>query len=198
MGRAKQYGIPANIKSSEIIDEILHMEYDNGSLASMADDSDVRNFVPYQTCIETMEAVRSLMKRINEKSSIEGGAKCIFDCVMKVEAEMSSAAKSAALPPSPCATALKAVQQVVGVESVKTDTNKPVGVKSEPAVVKAVQKVNKPVGKPVEPSVNVESSSEAGFTSIFVVAPKPVTADQLQGIFGVEAKIGRRRKNRKL
>ena len=32
---------------------------------------------------------------------------------------------------------------------------------------------------------------------MFVVAPKPVTADQLQGIFGVEAKIGRRRKNRK-
>ena len=62
---AKQYCIPANLKSNEIIDEILRMEYDNGSLAALADDSDV----PYQTCIETMEAVRSLMRRINEKSS---------------------------------------------------------------------------------------------------------------------------------
>ena len=188
------------------------------------DDSDV----PYQTCIETMEAVRSLMKRISEKSSIESGARCIFDCVVKVEAEMSAfAVKPAAIdlkvPPtvSSCATAVKAVQQVVGVESVKTGTNKPVGVKFEPAVVKAVQQVNKPVGvKPVEPSVsqeqmdmfmNVESKpgseptmvsvsdpvKAAGFTSIFVVVPKTVTVDQLQVIFGVEAKIGRRRKNRK-
>ena len=79
---AKQYFIPANLKNNEIIDEILFMEYDNGSLH---DDSDV----PYQTCIETgMEAVQSLMKRINEKSSIESGAKCIFECVMKVEDEM--------------------------------------------------------------------------------------------------------------
>ena len=143
------YFIPANLKSNAIIDEILRMEYDDGSLH---DDSDV----PYQTRFETMEAVRSLMKRINEKSSKESGAKCIFDCVMKVEAEMSAAVE-------PAAMAVKAMQQVSGVESVKTGTNKPVGVKSEPAVVKAVQKVNKPVGiKPAEPSVNVESSSEAG------------------------------------
>ena len=39
---------------------------------------------------------------------------------------------------------MKAVQQVIGVESVKTGMNKPVGVKFEPAVVKAVQQVNKP------------------------------------------------------
>ena len=29
---AKQYCIPANLKNNEIIDEILHMEYDNSSL----------------------------------------------------------------------------------------------------------------------------------------------------------------------
>ena len=75
---AKQYCIPANLKSNEIIDEILRMEYDNGSL---------HQDVPYQTCIEIMEAVRSLMKIISEKSSIESGARCIFDCVVKVEAE---------------------------------------------------------------------------------------------------------------
>ena len=37
----------------------------------------------------------------------------------------------------------------------------------------------------------------AGFTSIFVGVPKTVTVDQLQVILGVEAKIGRRHKNRK-
>ena len=79
---AKQYCIPANLKSNEIIDEILHMECDNGSR--------LHPDVPYQMCIETMEAVRSLMKRISEKSSIESGARCIFDCVVKVEAEMSA------------------------------------------------------------------------------------------------------------
>ena len=92
---AKQYCIPANLKNNEIIDEILHMEYDDCSEDDTLD-------VPYQTCIETMEAVRSLMKRINEKSSIESGAKCIFDCVMKVEAEMRAfAVKPAAkVPPT--------------------------------------------------------------------------------------------------
>ena len=128
---AKQYCIPANLKNNEIIDEIFHMEYDDCSEDDALD-------VPYQTCIETMEAVRSLMKRINEKSSIESGAKCMFDCVMKVEAEMSAlnAVKPAAIdhkvPPtvSSCATAVKAVQQVIGVESVKPGTNKPVGITS--------------------------------------------------------------------
>ena len=60
-----------------------------------------------------MEAVRSLMKRISEKSSIESGAKCIFDCVMKVEAEMSAlnAVKPAAIdhkvPPTVSVLALR-------------------------------------------------------------------------------------------
>ena len=86
---AKQYCIPANLKSNEIIDEILRMEYDD----CPEDDA-----LPYQTCIETMETVRSLMKRICEKSSIESGARCIFDCVVKVEAEMSAfAVKPAAI-----------------------------------------------------------------------------------------------------
>ena len=147
------------------------------------------------------------MKRISEKSSIESGAKCIFDCVVKVEAEMSAfAVKPAAnlkvqtTVPScavkPAATAVKAVQQVIGVEPVKPNTNKPVGVKLEPAVVKAVQQVNKPVGvKPVVSAV-VESklgSEAAGFTSIFLRVPKTVTDDQLQVKIGVNAKIGRRR-----
>ena len=115
---AKQYCIPANIKSNKIIDEILRVECDNG-IPRCDDDADV----PYQTCIETMEAVRSLMKRISEKSSIESGAKCIFDCVVKVEAEMSAfAVKPAAIDlkvqstVSSCATAVKAVQQVIGVQ----------------------------------------------------------------------------------
>ena len=111
---------------------------------------------------------------------------------------------------SSCATAVKAVP-VIGIVA-KPGTNKPVGIKSEPAVVKAVQQVigvesikpgtNKPVGvKPVEPAV-VESKlgsepKTAGFTSIFVRVSKTVTVDQLQGIFGVEANIGRRNKNRK-
>ena len=86
---AKQYCIPANLKNNEIIDEILHMEYDDCS----EDDP-----LPYQTYIETMEAVRSLLKRISEKTSIESGARCIFDCVVKVEADMSAfAVKSAAI-----------------------------------------------------------------------------------------------------
>ena len=214
---AMQYCIPANLKSNEIIDEILHMEYDDYSEDDALD-------VPYQTCIETMEAVRSLMKRISEKSSIESGARCTFDCVVKVEAEMSAFAvkpaanlkvqptvSSCAVKPaaidlkvqptvSSCATAVKAVQQVIGVEPVKPDTNKPVGVKLEPAVVKAVQQVNKPFGvKPVVPAV-VESklgSEAAGFTSIFGGVSKTVTDDQLQVIIGVNAKIVRRRKNRK-
>ena len=108
---------------------------------------------------------------------------------------------------SSCATAVKAVP-VIGIVA-KPGTN---GVKSEPAVVKAVQQVigvesikpgtNKPVGvKPVEPAV-VESKlgsepKAAGFTSIFVRVPKTVTVDQLQVILGVETKIGRRHKNRK-
>ena len=203
---AKQYRIPANFKSNEIIDEILHMEYDIGGHGGLE--------------FETMEAVRSLMKRISEKSSIEIAAMCMFDCVTKVEAEMSAfAVKPAAMVPptvSSCATAVKAVQQVIGVEPVKPGTNKPVGVKLEPAVVKAVQQV-KPVGvklepadvkavqqvkpgvKPVVPAV-VESklgSEAAGFTSIFLGVSKTVTDDQLQVIIGVNAKIVRRRKNRK-
>ena len=124
---AKQYCIPANLKSNELIDQILYMEYDD-CLEDDARPYQTRDAPPYQT--ETMEAVRSLMKRISEKSSIESGAKCIFDCVVKVEAEMSACAfkraakvptcavKPAAIdlkvPPtvSSCATAVKAVQQV--------------------------------------------------------------------------------------
>ena len=123
---AKQYYIPANIKSNKIIDEILRVECGNGT-PRCDDDSDA----PYLlTCIETWEAVRSLMKRISEKSSIERAASCIFDCVVKVEAEMRACAvrratkvptcaiKPAAIdlkvPPtvSSGATAVKAVQQV--------------------------------------------------------------------------------------
>ena len=208
---AKQYFIPANLKSKEIIDDILYMEYDNGSPRLHPD-------VTYQTCIETMQAMRSLMKRISEKSSIESGARCIFDCVAKVEAEMNAFAvkpaaqginkvpsgKEAIPSMSSCATAVKAVPVIVA----KPDTNKPVGVKSEPAVVNAVQQVIgvesiKPATKPVDvklvvPAV-VESkldSEAAGFTSIFLGVSMTVTDDQLQAILGVNAKIGRRRRNR--
>ena len=68
---AKDYGIPANLKSNIIIDGILRWEDDDNAHA-------------YQIlmCAETMEVVRSLMKRINEKLSTESAAKCIFDCVM--------------------------------------------------------------------------------------------------------------------
>ena len=212
---AKQYCIPANIKSNEIIDEILRVEWDNGT-PRCDDDADV----PYQTCIETMEAVRSLMKRISEKSSMDCAASCIFNCVVKFEAEMNAldAVKPAAqavsinkvpfgkeaIPSvSSCATAVKAVP-VIGIVA-KPGTNKPVGVKSEPAVVKAVQQVgveSKPGTKsvdvkPVEPAV-VESKrdSEAGFTSIFFRVSKTVTDDQLQAVVGIHAKIGRRCRNR--
>ena len=47
---------------------------------------------------------------------------------------------------------MKAVQQVIGVESVKPGTNKPVSVKSEPAVVESK------LG-------NGEPTKAAGFTS---------------------------------
>ena len=102
---------------------------------------------------------------------------------------------------SSCATAVKAVP-VIGIVA-KPGTNKPVGVKSEPAVVKAVQQVIgvesiKPGTKPGEPAV-VESklgSEAAGFTSIFFRVSKTVTDDQLQVIIGINAKIGRRRRNR--
>ena len=105
---------------------------------------------------------------------------------------------------SSCATAVKAVP-VSGI--VTKPGTKPVGVKSEPAVVKAVQQVGvesikpgtKPVGgKPVEPAV-VESkldSEAAGFTSIFLGVSMTVTDDQIQAVLGVSAKIGRRRRNR--
>ena len=68
------YGIKANLKSSEIIDKILIIEYD----------FDETELLPYDstTYIETMEAVRLLMKKS------EFGAKCILDCVMQVEAEL--------------------------------------------------------------------------------------------------------------
>ena len=212
---AKEYCIPANIKSNKIIDEILRVEWDNGT-PRCDDDADV----PYQTRIETMEAVRSLMKRISEKSSMDCAADCIFNCVVKCEAEIAlDAVKPAAqavinkvpsgkeaIPSvSSCATAVKAVP-VIGIAA-KPVTNKHVGVKSEPAVVKAVQQVGvesikpgtKSVGvKPVE-SVVVESkrdSEAAGFTSIFFRVSKTVTDDQLQAVVGINAKIGRRRRNR--
>ena len=60
---AKDYGIPANLKSNAIIDTILHWEYDDSH-----DDSVLDRYRYHLTCIETLEAVRSLMKRINEKS----------------------------------------------------------------------------------------------------------------------------------
>ena len=209
---AKQYCIPANIKSNKIIDEILRVECDNG-VPRCDDDADV----PYQTRIETMEAVRSLMKRISEKSSMDCAADCIFNCVVKCEAEMDAVKPAAqavinkmptgkeAIPSvSSCATAVKAVP-VIGIVA-KPGTNKLVGVKSELAVV-AVQQVGvesikpgtKSVGvKPVEPVV-VESkrdSEAAGFTSIFFRVSKTVTDDQLQAVVGIHAKIGRRCRNR--
>ena len=212
---AKQYCIPANIKSNKIIDEILRVECDNG-VPRCDDDADV----PYQTRIETMEAVRSLMKRISEKSSMDCAADCIFNCVVKFEAEMNAldavkpaaqavinkvpSGKEAIPSASSCATAVKAVP-VIGIVA-KPGTNKLVGVKSELAVV-AVQQVGvesikpgtKSVGiKPVEPVV-VEpkrDSEAAGFTSIFFRVSKTVTDDQLQAVVGINAKIGRRRRNR--
>ena len=84
---AKDYGIPANLKSNAIIDGILHWEYDD--LLGISGASTVFDLT-YIVKFETMEAVRSLMNRINEKSSTACGAKCILDCVMKVEAELSA------------------------------------------------------------------------------------------------------------
>ena len=205
---AKDYGIPANLKSNVLIDGILHWEYDDMAMDEIL------------MCAETMEVVRSLMKKINvRKQSTENAAKWIVDCVMKVEAEMNAfAVKPAAqvfntvpsgkvaIPSvSSCATAVKAVP-VIGIAA-KPVTNKHVGVKSEPAVVKAVQQVGvesikpgtKSVGvKPVE-SVVVESkrdSEAAGFTSIFFRVSKTVTDDQVQAVVGIHAKIGRRCRNR--
>ena len=191
---AKDYGIPANLKSNVLIDGMLHWEYDDMGL----DES--------LMCAETMEVVRSLMKKINvRKQSTENAAKWIVDCVMKVEAEMNAfAVKPAAqvfntvpsgkvaIPSvSSCATAVKAVP-VIGIAA-KPDTNKH-GIKSEPAVVKAVQQV---IGvKPVVPAVVESKRGEAGFTSIFFRVSKTVTDDQLQAVVGINAKIGRRRRNR--
>ena len=191
---AKDYGIPSNLKSNVLIDGMLHWEYDDMALDEIL------------MCAETMEVVRSLMKKINvRKQSTENAAKWIVDCVMKVEAEMNAfAVKPAAqvntvpsgkvaIPSvSSCATAVKAVP-VIGIAA-KPDTNKH-GIKSEPAVVKAVQQV---IGvKPVVPAV-VESKrdSEAGFTSIFFRVSKTVTDDQVQAVVGIHAKIGRRGRNR--
>ena len=191
---AKDYGIPANLKSNVLIDGILHWEYDDMAMDEIL------------MCAETMEVVRSLMKKINvRKQSTENAAKWIVDCVMKVEAEMNAfAVKPAAqvfntvpsgkvaIPSvSSCATAVKAVP-VIGVAA-KPDTNKH-GIKFEPAVVKAVQQV---IGvKPVVPAVVESKRGEAGFTSIFFRVSKKVTDDQLQAVVGINAKIGRRRRNR--
>ena len=177
---AKDYGIPANLKSNVIIDGILHWEYDDMALDEIL------------MCAETMEVVRSLMKKINvRKQSTENAAKWIVDCVMKVEAEMNAfAVKPAAqvfntvpsgkvaIPSvSSCATAVKAVP-VIGIAA-KPVTNKHVGVKSEPAVVKAVQQVDmEPVDVKSEPSTG-EPSLES--TSIFVgPIPRDWTDEKLQ------------------
>ena len=82
------YGIKANLKSSEIIDKILIIEYDyHERKVDFADEGERDETVPQlpydsTTYIETMEAVRLLMKKS------EFGAKCILDCVMQVEAEL--------------------------------------------------------------------------------------------------------------
>ena len=187
---AKDYGIPANLKSNVLIDGMLHWEYDDMGLDEIL------------MCAETMEVVRSLMKKINvRKQSTENAAKWIVDCVMKVEAEMNAPAAQVfnpvpsgkvAIPSvSSCATAVKAVP-VIGVAA-KPDTNKH-GIKFEPAVVKAVQQV---IGvKPVVPAVVESKRGEAGFTSIFFRVSKTVTDDQLRTVVGINAKIGRRRRNR--
>ena len=175
---AKDYGIPANLKSNVLIDGMLHWEYDDMGL----DES--------LMCAETMEVLRSLMKKINvRKQSTENAAKWIVDCVMKVEAEMNAfAVKPAAqvfntvpsgkvaIPSvSSCATAVKAVP-VIGIAA-KPDTNKH-GIKFEPAVVKAVQQVMEPVDVKSEPSTG-EPSLES--TSIFVgPIPRDWTDEKLQ------------------
>ena len=96
------YGIKANLKSSEIIEKILIIEYD----------LDETELLPYDftTYIETMEAVRLLMKK-----SERFGAKCILDCVMQVEAELRVLVKQS--------VDVKAVQgNVIGkIESVKAN-----------------------------------------------------------------------------
>ena len=68
---------------------------------------------------------------------------------------------------SSCATAVKAVQQVIGVEFVKPGTGKPVGVKSEPAVVESIKLGMSGNGEPTMVSVS-DPVKAAGFTSIFV------------------------------
>ena len=76
---AKDYGIPANLKSNVLIDGILHCEYDVMAMDEILMGAEIR------------EVVRSLMKKINvRKQSTENAAKWIVDCVMKVEAEMNA------------------------------------------------------------------------------------------------------------
>ena len=57
---AKDYGIPANLKSNAIIDGILHWEYDDSHDDSLD--------VPYHaaTYIETLEAVRAFVDKKNQ------------------------------------------------------------------------------------------------------------------------------------
>ena len=102
------YGIKANLKSSEIIEKILIIEYDLHEHAHGGVSDDERDEY-YTTYIETMEAVRLLMKKS------EFGAKCILDCVMQVEAELRVLVKQS--------VDVKAVQgNVIGkIESVKAN-----------------------------------------------------------------------------
>ena len=95
------YGIKANLKSSEIIDKILIIEYD----------FDESELLPYDstTYIETMEAVRLLMK----KNEFGANKQCILDCVMQVEAELRVLVKQS--------VDVKVVNVIGKIESVKAN-----------------------------------------------------------------------------
>ena len=95
------YGIKANLKSSEIIDKILIIEYD----------FDETELLPYDstTYIETMEAVRLLMK----KNEFGANKQCIIDCVKQVEAELRVLVKQS--------VDVKVVNVIGKIESVKAN-----------------------------------------------------------------------------
>ena len=74
---AKEYGVPANLKTSMLIDGIIYsdMEFNGSDLSTRTYDC-----VAY---MESMEAVRLLVKK--------SGANCILDCAKKVKAELFAA-----------------------------------------------------------------------------------------------------------
>jgi len=190
---AKESGVPANLKTSMLIDGIVYSDMEvNGS------DLSTRTY-DCVTYMQSMEAVRLLMKK--------SGANCILDCARRVKAELFLALTAVepgvtdgkpagieskankVVPPQPQLSALAAVKPGVG----------------EPAVVKAkgnangkIEKANEVVPPPNLPlAVSAPLASAVQYAPIYVVGFSDAMKDvDLQNLFDTKAIVGRFHKKR--